>query len=283
MKPARLITLGAASTALVLVLIVARAGQGQGTLPASDIAKLIALDAKFIEADLSKPTFTKKAQKRVRSAAFMIALYAQNAKDDAPAMATLREQALKVMKAADAGNAEETKKLAATLTPAIKADPAAKPGPVAMEKLLDMEALMSLFNPEKSSGFNMEKDLEDLVESKGMGLDAAKLEKTALLGQKVALVALVTQAHSPKTPLDAAKKKIWFGIAGDMNKEANDLTAAAPQTKLATSRKSPRISTILAPNVTIVFAKRLAAVRRTARANKRPRRCSANGGQTERT
>jgi Cytochrome C' len=233
MKPARLIILGAASTALALILVFTRSGQGQGTLPASDIAKLIALDAKFIEADLSKPTFTKKAQKHVRLAAFMIALYAQNAKDDAPAMATLREQALKVMIAADAGNAEETKKLAATLTPGIKADPAAKTGPVAMEKLIELEALMSLFNPEKSSGFNMEKDLEDLVESKGMGLDAVKLEKTALLGQKVALIALVTQAHSPKTPLDAANKKVWVGIAGDMNKEANALTAAARANKTA--------------------------------------------------
>jgi hypothetical protein len=226
MKPARPFTPAAIAAVLTLGFVSTMSGQGQGTLPPSDLTKLVALETKAIDADLAKATFTKKSQKHVKLAAFMIALYAQNAKDNAPAMATLRDQALKLMKAAEAGNLEDAKKLAATLSPEIKADAAAKTGPMAMEKVLDIESVMALFNPEKSSGLNMEKDLEDLVESKGMGLDAAKLEKAALLGQKVALVALVTQNHSPKTPIDASSRKVWTGIAGDMNKEANALTAA---------------------------------------------------------
>src|SRR5205814_7431924 len=83
------------------------ASQGEGPVPAADVAKLVNMEVKSIQAELAKPKFLKKGQKRVRTAAFMIAVYAQNAKDNAPVMATLRDQALKVMKAAQTGKADE--------------------------------------------------------------------------------------------------------------------------------------------------------------------------------
>src|SRR5437660_1282050 len=117
--------LGTATAALSLGFLVVVSGQGQGTVPPADLAKLIAVETKHIDAELAKASFLKKGQKRVRMAAFMIAAYAQNGdKGNAQAMATLRDQALKVMKAAEAGNKDETKKLAADLSTS-KADPAA--------------------------------------------------------------------------------------------------------------------------------------------------------------
>ena len=210
MKPARPFTPAAVAAVLTLGFVCTMSGQGQGTLPPSDLAKLVALETKAIDADLAKASFTKKSQKHVKLAAFMIARYAQCAKDNAPAMATLRDQALKLMKAAEAGNLEDAKKLAATLSAEIKADAAAKTGPMAMEKVLDMESVMALFNPEKSSGLNLEKDLEDLVESKGMGLDAAKLEKAALLRLKGKPGRAGYTVHSPKTPTRCRQQK-WIG------------------------------------------------------------------------
>src|SRR5262245_60537261 len=111
--------------ALGLAFFVVAAGQGQGTMPPADVAKVVGVEVKQIDGELSKANFLKEGQKRVRMAAFMIAAYAQNAKENAPAMATLRDQALKLMQAAEAGKADEAKKLAATLKPDIKPDPGA--------------------------------------------------------------------------------------------------------------------------------------------------------------
>ncbi len=229
MRQRQHLTLGSVLVALALGLVFVVSGQGQGTLPASDLAKLISQDVKTIESDLSKPTFSKKGQKQVRMAAFMIALYAQNAKDNSPAMATLRDQALGLMKAASAGKADEAKKIASTLTMDIKPNSAAQISPVALEKQLDLETLMGMFNSDKVGGFGMEKALEDLVDAKK--LDAAQFEQTALLGQKVALIAKVTRESSPKKELDAKNKKVWSDLASEMQAEAGALTAAAQAKK----------------------------------------------------
>src|SRR5262244_508187 len=97
-----------ALAALGLGLFFVVASQGEGPVPAADVAKLVDMEVKNVAAELRKPKLLKKGQKRVRTAAFMIAVYAQNAKDDAPAMATLRDQALKVMRAAQTGKSDET-------------------------------------------------------------------------------------------------------------------------------------------------------------------------------
>jgi Cytochrome C' len=159
----------------------------------------------------------------------MIAVYAQEAKDNAPAMATLRDQALRVMKAAQAGKADETKKLAADLTPDIKSDPASKPGALALEKQLDLETLMRIFSGEKVGGFGMEKSLEDLVDAKG--LDATQLDKAHLLGQKISLIAKVAHAYAPASDQGKKTKKAWNMLAAEMQNNAGELASAAQAKK----------------------------------------------------
>src|SRR5437868_8308750 len=146
--------------ALGLGFLAVMTGRGQGTLPAADLPRLIGQEIKHIEAELAKPNFLKKGQKRVRMAAFMIAAYAQDAQGNTPSMATLRDRALEVMKAAETGKAAETKKLAATLSADIKPDPAAKTAPVPLAKQLDLETVMRMFSGDKVGGFGMEKALE---------------------------------------------------------------------------------------------------------------------------
>lgn len=148
---------GATLAVLGLGFVFVVAGHGEGPVTAGDLSKLVAQEAKSIDAEMAKTTFSKKGQKRVRMAAFMIAVYAQNAKDNAPAMATLRAQALKVMKAAEAGKADEVKKAAAELRADVKPDTAANTGAVALEKQLDLETVMRMFSSEKVGGFGMEK------------------------------------------------------------------------------------------------------------------------------
>jgi hypothetical protein len=217
--------LGALGLGLFFVLT----SHGEGPVPAADVAKLVNMEVKNIGVELAKPTFLKKGQKRVRMAAFMIAVYAQNAKDNAPAMATLRDQAFKVMKAAEAGNAAETKKLASTLSPDIKPDPAVNTAPVALKDHLDLESVMRTFSSDKVGGFGMEKALEDLVDAKS--LDAAQLEKTALLGQKVSMIARVAQTYGPDSDKGQKTKKTWNALAAEMRAEASELAAAAEAKK----------------------------------------------------
>ena len=221
-------TLATALSALGLGFFFVVTGQGQGTLPPGDLAKLLAMEAKNIETELSKSTFSKKGQKKVRMAAFMVAVYAQNAKDDPAGMATLRDSALKLMKAADAGNAADAKKLAANLKTNIK-DPGAKSAPVALEKELELEYLMRMFSGEKVGGFGLEKALEDLVEAKSV--DAAQLEKTALLGQKIGFIAKVSHGYGPESDSGKKTKKAWNELADEMESAAKELATAAKANK----------------------------------------------------
>jgi hypothetical protein len=189
------------------------------------VAKLIQQEVKHIDTELAKPNFLKKGQKRVRMAAFMIAAYAQDAKGNTPAMATLRDQALKVMKAAETGKAADTKKLAATLAADIKPDPAAKTAPVDLAKELDLETVMRMFSGDKVGGFGIEKSLEDLVDAKG--LDAGQLEKTALLAEKVSMIGKLALGYGPDSDKGAKTKKTWNELAGEMQAGASALAVAA--------------------------------------------------------
>jgi hypothetical protein len=199
--------------------------QGQGTVPAADLAKLVEVEVKNIDVELSKPKLLKKGQKRVRMAAFLIAAYAQDAKDNGPAMATLRDQALKVMKAAEAGNAAEAKKLAAGLAVNIKPDPAANTAPVALEKHLDLESVMRMFSNAQVGGFAIEKSLEDLIDMKTF--DAGQHAKTALLAEKVSMIGKLAQSYAPAVDKGSKTKKAWIELAADMQLAASELAVAA--------------------------------------------------------
>src|SRR5205085_2644818 len=151
--------------------------------------------------------FLKKGQKRVRAAAYMVAVYAQNAKESTAALATLRDQALKLMHAAEQGKADEAKKLAPTIKVDVVPEASAKPGPVALEKELDLESVMRIFASEKQGGFGLEKTLEDLAEAKKH--DASAMDKTALLGLKVAMIGKAAQAYAPAKDQGKKTKKAW--------------------------------------------------------------------------
>ena len=68
-------------------------------------------------------------------------------------------------------------------------------------------------------------NLEDLVDAKG--LDAAQLEKTALLGHKVSLIGKLAQGHPPEAEQGKKTRKSWNELATEMQTTANELAAAA--------------------------------------------------------
>ncbi|MCI0643016.1 MAG: hypothetical protein L0Y72_19650 [Gemmataceae bacterium] len=213
-----------AASCLVIGLLVVAHGNGQGTVPGKDVTKLIANDAKVIQVLMAKPVLDKKAITKARSAAYMIAVYAQhggNGKN--PAMATLRDQALNVVKALTDGRIDDAKKAAKLLGPDIKADPAAKPDAVDFAKHLELKEVMKQFSSERFGGYGIELAIETLVETKGEG----DFDKTANLAYKVAFIGTAAQAYPPEKDEGKKTKKSWLEFSKDMHAAAVALGDAA--------------------------------------------------------
>src|SRR5262249_55420800 len=156
---------------------------------------------------------------RAKAAAFMIAVYAQaNTAGDAKKMATLRDTALKVLKAVDEGNVKEASALAANLTPTPKEDPAAKTEPVMLAKQFEFEQLMNQFSSERIGGFGIEKELESLLESKD-ALTPPQMEKLTSLGYKLSMVAHIVHAYKDDKNEGGMKTiKNWVNLSDQFHK-----------------------------------------------------------------
>src|SRR5262245_32016945 len=105
----------------------------KNVLPDDMFAKLVTDDVQIVKEGLSKAQDKKMAVK-AKDAALMIAVYAQGAMQkpgaNTAAMAGLRDQALRVVKAIADGKFADAAKLADELKPTGKADPAAKATPL---------------------------------------------------------------------------------------------------------------------------------------------------------
>src|SRR6266545_1585198 len=101
------------------------AGSGAGDragklLPEAEYKRLVTHDAKVIQEALAKGTLDKKGARKVKATAFMIAVYAQatmKSGSNAAGLATLRDDALKVVKLVDDGNFKEAADIARNLVP----------------------------------------------------------------------------------------------------------------------------------------------------------------------
>jgi len=195
----------------------------------ADLGKLITQDAEVIKTSLAKPKVDKKAQSKIRLAAFLIAHYAQSSivKDSpkAGSLATLRDRALGIVKAVDDGKLDEAKKLAESLSPDVAADPGVKVAPVALEKHLDLESVMKAFSSVRMAGLGLENHMDDLANFTGP-VEAADAEKIQASAQKIAMIALLANFYAP--PKDAAKtKKLWTALNKEMYTTALELAEAA--------------------------------------------------------
>lgn len=213
----------AAGFALVL------SSHGQPPAPAAkDIEQLVEHDVKSIQTVLAKPKFDMKAQGKVKAAAIMIAVYAESMKS--PKYDALREQALKLAKAAGDGKADVAKKLAADLSMNMKGDPALKAGVVAFDKHSDLLTIMKQFSAERFGGFALEKAIEDLVESKGPA-DDKEAARIALMALKVGMIGKVAHHFGPESDQGKKTKKAWSEFTTQMQTAAHELARAAQMRK----------------------------------------------------
>jgi hypothetical protein len=188
------------------------------TIPDADYAKLVESETKMLDEALKDKD--KKAPTRARIIAIVLAAAAQDnlAGKDAQQRATVRDAALKIADLIKDKKMDEAAKIVADL-PTMKPDAKAKTEKVKiMGDKVDVQELMSQFQPTKGGGLGYEKTLIDLASSKGKKVD----DKTPTLAYHVGIIGALSKEYvADKTP------KKWEEFAEAMRSSAEELADAA--------------------------------------------------------
>ncbi len=190
-------------------------------IPDKELTQLNQQNAKIIQDSLSGAP-DKKAARKAEVAAVMIAAASQRgmAGASSPQQAAERDAALKLASAIKSEDFATARKEAGALAK-VAPNPGAKTQAVPLvEDVIKLEDVMSQFSTPKSGGLGIEKQLEDLEESKN--LTKAQLNDDLLLAaDRAALVAEIVEKHDP-----GSKQKEWKKYANDMRKRALELATA---------------------------------------------------------
>lgn len=201
-------------------------GPWKAVLTDSELASLVAADARIINDVLAKGAPDKKAVAKIRAAALMTAVYAQGAGE---AQNGLRDIALKVGKAARDGKFDDVKKLAADMKPGA-ASPGAKAGAIALQELFELEELMQQFKPERGGGIELEKALQTAAKKRA-ALTPNEIKAVVPVLLRIAAIAQPCEAFAPAK--DEGKK-----TRADWNKWSREMgTFALDAAKLAKAAK----------------------------------------------
>lgn len=229
-QPGKLV-LGAAVLALGIGLIAVHGNaadeKGPG-VPDAEYPKLVAQSLKVIKDALAVEEPRFKDAVKAKTAAIMIAVYAQSGPMNAE-RATMRDAALKVADALE--KAKESEKYgdarkAADELANLKPNAAAKTMPVEplMEKHIFIEELMSQFKVARAGGLDMEKKLQNLsisgLRSKEIAADVMD-EPLVLLSYQTAMAAKVAREFDPGN-----KQQVWKKYCDEMEKSAAELAEA---------------------------------------------------------
>ncbi len=209
-------------------------------LPAGTSAKLIAAEVENIQLGLEKTPLTKGGIKGLKSASMLLALNAQNNMEgaDAAKMAGLRDSALKVAAALEAGKVGDAKTAAKALSAPAAGD-AKKMVKLAEQSKFSLDEAMGLLSSARAGGLNIENDFKDRDVEKTMK-DPKKVELYA------ARIALIGQYSLDLAPSDAngAKKKKWEDWSKEMTQLSNDLAVEAAKAKPDTAAMKKKIGLV---------------------------------------
>jgi hypothetical protein len=202
-------------------------------LPDAEFARLVTEDAKIIQTALNTAAADKKMAAKAKTSALMIAVYAQSALAKPGAkkaeLGGLRDTALKLAKAVTDGKFDDAKKLAVNLTPAGKADPAAKPY-VDVHEPFDTDILMQQFKPERSGGLDLEKSMQKLA-GKRAPYVPDDFKSVAHISYRIAAIAEPCEAMAPAKDMGKKTRAEWIKHSQDMGKLALEAAQAASQSK----------------------------------------------------
>jgi hypothetical protein len=201
-------------------------------LPEDVFTQLVTEEGKALRDAVAKAN-DKKAASKARTVAFIIAVYAQDevarGGPKAPAMAGLRDTALKVAKAVGDGKLDEAKKLAEDITPAGKPDSPAKAGPVMVHADFELDTLMQVFKPERGGGLEWEKKLQ-MLRDKRSAYTPTDYKMMVPLMYRIAAVAQPTEAFAP-APMGKKSPAEWLKLSREMATEAVETAELARKPK----------------------------------------------------
>jgi hypothetical protein len=203
-----------------------KAGPWQPILGADEYAKLLKHDTKIIQDVLAKEV-DKKAARKLKAMALMIAAYTQSTKaaKSSKELAAVRETALQLLKALENDNLADAKKYAAELA-AGKGGAPGKEGVLPLQKELKLEDIMHQFTTEESGGFGYEAEFEDLADEKE-ALKPEQIDQLVLKAYKVATVAQLAEASVPAEDDGKKTRKAWLSFSEEFRKSALGLAEAA--------------------------------------------------------
>lgn len=246
------VLLGCAALGLIGVAAV----WSQDPLPSSDVKALIKHDADNLHTALKKAT--KNNEKRAKTAAVLIAAYAQeNLKGkDGQQMATIRNRAVAILEAVNKGDFGEAKNLAANLAD-LPADAAAKTEPVDLAKLITLDGVMKVYASDRFGGFNFEKSLEELADFKG-AVSAEDMDKIVVQANKHAGIVQLAVSFPPEKDDGKKTKAAWLdfcketrGASADLAKAGRskdgDMVAKAAQKLIASCQRCHEVFRQTAP------------------------------------
>ena len=228
-NPATRWIIGAAILAIGTALTEAASeqpGPYKAVLTDSELASLIAADAKVIGDTLAKGTPDKKGVAKIRAAALMVATYAQGAGESQNG---LRDVALKIGTAAREGKFDEVKKLVAELKPGA-ASPGAKSGAVALHELFDLEELMQQFKPERGGGIELEKALQTAAKKRA-ALTPNEIKAIVPVLLRIAVIAQPCEAFAPAKVEGKKTRAQWNKWSQEMGTFALDAAKLAKAAK----------------------------------------------------
>jgi Cytochrome C' len=195
-------------------------------LPDADYPRLVAFSADVIRTALKgKPD--KRAAERARTAAVMIAAYAQQnlSGRDGQQRATMRDAALELAALIKAKEFDKALKQLDAL-PNVKADAKVKKEKLKMiGAAIELDDLMAQFRQPARGGLGIEVRLDDLGAAEGGTVPAKELDD--LLLWQAYLVAVAAEITAEHTPEDKDKVKNWQTYAAAMRQHASTLAAAA--------------------------------------------------------
>ena len=196
-------------------------------LPTGTASKLIAADIEFLQKGFEKTPTAKGFITGLKSAAMLLALNAQNNLDgpDGAKMAAIRDTALKIAGALEAGKVADAKKAVETLATASGGDPK-KTIKLAEQHNFSLDEAMKVLGPAISGGMNIENDLKP----KDVDKTIKDLKKVELYGARIALVGQYS-LDLPSNEAVGEKKKKWDEWSKEMTTLGMAMAEAAKADK----------------------------------------------------
>jgi hypothetical protein len=210
----------------MLTVFAPAADPATSILPDSDYAKQVEFSSGVVRAALKgKPD--KRAGERARTAAIMIAAYAQQnlSAGNGPQRAALRDAALELAGLIKVKEYDKAVKQLEAL-PTVKADAKAKREKLKLAgKAIELDDLMTQFRQSARGGLDIEARLDALGSIAGGSLPEKELDD--LLVRQAYLIAVAAEITADYTPEDKDKVKSWQTYAAGMRQHAAALAAAA--------------------------------------------------------